>query len=272
MGWGDEVLALGQAERIWRETGRRVLITDGLGNARWSEVWLGHPAIVNPRDPDGWREPVERLKNGPNLRPYLARWDEWNGQPRCIFTDWRARDNRGELRLTDEERSLGAKLTAPLGRFVVIEPDGKANLNKCWGLDRWQDLVTSMPGVRFVQIGPADAPRLLGVARIVTRTFRDGCGILSRAAAFAGPEGALHTAAAYLRVPAAVVFGGFSSPEATGYPDHENFHRPGPESPCGRYAPCPHCRAAMLSITVAEVRAGLERLLAASAEEAKCSR
>src|SRR5262249_52788187 len=97
--------------------------------------------------------------------------------------------------------------------------------------------------------------------RVVTATFRDALCILSLARLYVGPEGGLHHAAAALGVPAVVIFGGFSSPRATGYPWHSNIAAPG--KPCGSIAYCAHCREAMASITVERVleaaRAGTER-------------
>lgn len=242
MGMGDELMALGEAEAIYRATFSRVLIVDRDDRPRWSPVWENHPAVARSAD-----EPHRvRLVNCVGARPYIKAWAEDGGQPMAVFSNWRARDCASRLALTAAEAGLGAELRAKIGPYVVVEPHvkGASSVNKDWGFARFQKVVDLMPGVSFVQMGP-ELQSLSRVQRVKTPTFRDACGILTHADAYLGPEGGLHHAAAALSVPAAVIFGSFISPATTGYPQHANFYTPDEHAPCGRWAPCSACRQAL---------------------------
>jgi len=271
MGCGDELMAMGQAETLWRATGRRVVIVGQDGAPRWSDLWRGHPGIAGRAEAGSSQ--IVRLVNGPGARPYLRDWRTWGGQPQATFTAWRAADHLGTMPLSVSEAANAARLAAGLDRFVIIEPHfGRTSSpNKGWGLERYQALVDAMPGVCFVQVGPAGTPVLRGTSGLIeTPSFRDACAVMARAAAYIGPEGGLHHAAAVFRRPAVVLFGGFTSPLNTGYPFQVNLYQTGPESPCGRYAPCGHCAAAMAEISVPMVVAALAGVL--ERQEARCGR
>jgi ADP-heptose:LPS heptosyltransferase len=237
MGWGDELMAAGQAARVSRETGRRVAILDRQGIARVHELWQDLDFISGTKGPD-----IETIVNGPGCRPYIDYPFSIEGGQR--FTGWRARDHRPVIARSLAERQRGD--------FILIEPTIKqqANPNKFWR--RWQEVVDAMPGATFVQCRPrGDKSGVLRGVRVVeTSTFVEAVQCLAGAAAYVGHEGGMHHAAAALNVPAVVVFGGAPSIEATGYPDHFNI---GTDEPCGRWLPCSHCAEIMNAITPEQV-------------------
>lgn len=254
--YGDEIMAAGQAERIWRETGRRVCITDPRGRPRWSPVWQGNPAIAEGLGPD-----IEALVNAPGARPYLVY--PWSRATGVRFTGWRAADHPARLWLSDNEAAVAADLRAALPRLVLLEPllAAESNPNKQWGLARWQSLAAALTagGWQVAQLGAAGAQWLEGVLRIEAQPFRAACVALAAARMAVLPEGGLHHAAAALKVPAVVIFGGAIPVEVTGYPGHVNIGR---APVCGSWAPCAHCTAAMASIGVQEVLDGVAALRA----------
>lgn len=235
MGWGDELMAAGQAARVSRETGgRRVAILDRHGQARVHEIWEGLDFISPVKGPG-----IETVRNGAGCRPYIEYPFTSAGHG---YTAWRARDNRPVI---SPRLAARAPADAP---FVLIEPTIKAlaNVNKQW--HGWQAVVDAMPGVAFVQCRPPGAPGapLRGVQVVQTSAFLDAVRVLGRAALYLGAEGGMHHAAAALNVPAVVIFGGSPSVQATGYPDHTNL---GGRTPCGRWQPCAHCAEIMNAIT-----------------------
>jgi ADP-heptose:LPS heptosyltransferase len=253
MGAGDELMAMGEAQRIWQATGARVLIVDARGAARWHPVWENHPAIA--QNGEAFRT---RLVNGRGARPYIKAWASLDGMPAAVYSDWRAQDSLGTLVLTPAEQNLGRELLAKVGPYVVVEPniEPNASCNKNWGLHRYQEVVDLLRHkVTFVQLGAvAGAQPLLKHATFVrTPTFRDACGVLSQAGAYLGPEGGLHHAAATLRRRAVVIFGGFISPVTTGYTFHENFYVADHHAPCGRWSACDDCARALARIRPADV-------------------
>lgn len=249
MGWGDELMAAGQAKELAERLDCKVVICAADGSPRWSPVWDNLPFLERQAKPG-----VQRLVNGPGARPYIGYpfTDMGHG-----YTDWRARDHRPVIALSAAEEAHGVSGT-PFP-FVYIESTIKpgANVNKRW--PHWQKVVDMLPRVQFVQCGRGDEPILRGATWIRTQTFREACGVLSRARAYAGPEGGMHHAAAALNVPAAVVFGGSPSVEATGYPDHVNFA--GVAGPCGRWLQCEHCRRVMAGIHPEDVATAIAAIV-----------
>jgi hypothetical protein len=247
MGWGDELMAAGQARKVYEQTGRAVQIVGIDRRARWSELWQGIPYIVGP----GARAAPNTILNGPNARPYVTSKSatRWFWQP---FVPTPAQPSLNML-----ERMVG-KLVAGA---VVIEPTIKdrASPNKAWTPGRWAELVEALPDVEFVQLGPPGLIPLDRVRHVVTRSFREAIGALSGAAAYVGPEGGLHHAAAAVGIPAVVLFGGFIAPENTGYKEHRNLFTGG--YACGSRVPCGHCQKAMNDITVQLVADSLRGVL-----------
>ncbi len=258
MGHGDELMAMGQAEALHRATGLPVRIVDLEGRPRISEVWKNHPAIAS----DAAARRVD-LINEKRSRPYISAWSYADGSPRIIYSGWKARENLGTLNLTAAELEPGRQLRERIGQYVVIEPNvgGKSSPNKDWGFHRFQQVVRLSLGRAFVQLGTDGTRWLASTSPVKTESFRAACGILANAAAYVGPEGGLHHAAAALRVPAVVVFGSFISPETTGYQFHVNLTAGAEHAPCGRWAPCDACREALDSIAPSVVAGALNGLL-----------
>lgn len=254
MGWGDELMAAGEARAVHERTGRRVEILDRHGQRRTHAMWNGNPRIVLP----GERGLFEAVVNGGNCRPYHLekQSDRWIFNPAF-------RAVPGEIYFSEAETEFGA-LHAPQ---IVIAPTLKAlaSPNKQWGATRWREFVglASAAGHRLTQlVGAKDEP-LRGVEWIETADFRSACAVLARAKAYVGHEGGLHHAAAALGVPGVVIFGGFTPVELTGYALHRNLGV-GIDGACGLRIPCRHCEKEMAKIEPAQVLAELEDVLETS--------
>lgn len=227
------MMVTAEAREVFARTGRKVVVGP---RAEWSEVFEGNPHISRKIG-----EETLILDNYKGHRPYIGS----TFGNRIHFTDYKARP--GELYLKFRERKWAERAGAG---FVLIEPNTKKTVfadNKEWGHQRYQAVVTALP-YRFVQIGPKKT--LKGVDFVETPTFRLACAVLERAALYLGGEGGLHHAAAALKRPAVVIFGGHSDPNVTGYDGHVNIAR---GEACGSFRSCDHCRQAMNSITVDEV-------------------
>jgi hypothetical protein len=242
--------------------GKRV----AFGNRRriiWSDqsriIFHGNPNVAPPGsegDPDiEWIEHYRGHRLYGDLRDGHWRFREFKCPPGEIYFD---------------ERETAAIASWHLPRPIVIEPTVKdrgacVGANKQWPVERYLNVAEKLrdDGEFPVCLGPSgDGWEVL--PRVATSTFRDALCILSLARLYIGPEGGLHHAAAALGIPAVVIFGGFNSPKATGYPWHSNIAAPG--EPCGSIVFCKHCRNAMASITVDRVlEAARAELLAADA-------
>ena len=237
MGIGDEIMAAGQARALREKTRRHVAIVDQRGKLRRHDIWINNSDVAAALTSD-----CLRLLNCSGIRPYIASktatrwiWKPFKPTPaRIVF--YSQEEQFGQRHGTDK---------------ILIEPNVKAitHTNKEWFWERWQQLADRHPG-RFIQVGPANTRRLERVEYVLTTEFRQAAAILKYALAYVGPEGGLHHAAAALGTPAVVLFGGFISPESTGYtlPNHRNLFTGG--QACGMRVNCKHCRAAMDAITV----------------------
>ena len=253
MGYGDEIIASGQARVLHAANQRKVFIYDRNGAIREHEMWRGNPRIgtrsERPYQP-------QMLTNGPGVRPYIAS----KSAQRWAWREWEC--PAGEIYFVPDELGYAAAV-APSEPFVLIEPNNKqkASPNKDWGLERWSALAGLMrrAGIQPWQLG-APGTRLIPGARLIfTPGFRLACAVLARAKACVLPEGGLHHAAAALGIPAVVIFGGFISPKQTGYAAHVNLFTGG--EPCGMRVPCGHCALAMGQIQPAAVLEELQKLL-----------
>lgn len=240
MGLGDEIMALGRAETIYKRTGKPVTI-HGQGNVpRWHPAWDGNPAVV--------KSGGQVIIDGPGARPYIERWDN----SRIIFNmDYRPR--AGKIILTENQIPL---MTLPK-RFAVIAPflkDG-ASPNKDWGVERWEQVIADFP-IPVLQLCEDENVRgIKGAQRILTKTFRHAYWIISKAALVMCNEGGSHHMAASAETHAVVIFGAFVPPTVTGYPIHHNIAVETEQGYCGNWEPCGHCRAAMATIKPETVRA-----------------
>jgi ADP-heptose:LPS heptosyltransferase len=246
VGAGDWLICTAQVKELHASTGKRVMVVDRQGRLQWHEVFENNPKIVRSGQPT--RNTV-RLINAGGVRPYIQGktatnwyWKRWNISP-------------GELFLTPEEQAFGREHAGK----ILVEPNTKVEgSNKAWIWERWQELVDR--GGDFVQVGGPNSRRLDGVRFVETKRFRDACAVLAECRAFVGTEGGLHHAAAALGKPAVVLFSEFISAEITGYRGHRNLRHAG--GSCGSRVPCAGCRASMEAITVTEVAANLEEILA----------
>lgn len=247
MGYGDWILATGQVRELHATSRMPVMVVDRRGRSQWSEVFEHNPKII--RD---IRIVHQTLLNASGVRPYIAEQTQ---------TRWRWRKfspPAGELYLTRDEAAFGAQH----GGKVLIEPNikGTSGNNKAWIWDRWQRLVyENSDRYEFVQVGVSTVPRLEGVTFVNTPSFRHACAVLAASRAYVGTEGGLHHAAAAVNVPAVVLFGGFISPDVTGYKTHRNLFTGG--TACGWRVPCAHCREAMNKITVDMVAGNMKEII-----------
>lgn len=258
MGVGDEIVAAGQAERIFRETGRRVAICDTHGATRWHPIWQGNPAICQPDEPDV--RDAARVISGPNCRPYIVY--PFSEQIGWTFNqDFRCRDHIAKLYLTSQEYDRGKAALDAHGCYVLIEPFTK-HQNFRWPLARWNDLVAACPDLTFVQHTHRDSPVIYG-ARQESATFREACGLAAACDVYVRSESGMCHAAAALGVPQVTLFGGCMDPDVMGYyPKQAVIADTGDGSPCGRWLPCTHCHQAMQRITVEQVVSAIRQQLA----------
>jgi ADP-heptose:LPS heptosyltransferase len=250
MGLGDWVLASRDAKFYNEKHGLRCVFANEQRKISYNwDVFFNNPRVT---DKPAEGEQVVRINNFAGNRPYITDITEerfyWNDQHRA---------EPGEFWLTEQEKKIG------LEDVVIIEPYVKDHhvfsQNKAWPLERWQALVDSMPDVRWVQLGMPDRKSLKGVRKINTRRFREALPYLNKARLVVTTDGGLHHSRAALGKDCVVLWGGLVSPTILGYEFHRNIWY-GAE-PCGSRYLCAHCKEAMESISVEEVKEAIETRL-----------
>ncbi len=263
MGWGDEVVAAGQAQRLYEEFGARVWICGCDGTPRWHDIWDGNPVIVKPNEhiTEG---SVTSLRSGPGCRPYIIY--PFNEDTGWTFNrEFLCRNYPAKIYLTPGERKRGEVARELYGPYVLIEPYTK-HVNFRWPIGRWMDLVDAMPDLTFVQHAHKQSPTMQGRVRVEPATFREACALAAHAELYVRSESGLCHAAAAFGAKQVTLFGGCMDPDVMGgYPGQTVIADHGPKSPCGSWHPCEHCREAMERITVDQVAAAIRAQLAMKA-------
>ena len=231
MGWGDEVMAAGEAQAL----GGKVGIYDNNGNQRYHPAWENNHCIAKIGE-----NHTKKIVNAPNCRPYVKKINHatWEWQPYV--------PKLASFYFSAEELAFMAKL--PLN-YIVIEPnlkDKAESINRRWSWERFAE-VTNNTDLQFVQLGKTKPKMLPNTKWIKTDNERYMAAALRMARAYIGHEGGMHHTAAAVQTPAVVIFGGFITPKVTGYKNHINFAVDG--LGCGRRLKCTHCESAMNEIT-----------------------
>lgn len=237
MGMGDCIMSSALAEPM--PAGRRAVFGDGKVPV-WSTIWENNPKIAGTSGPDtSW------IADYPGNRPYIKAIEP----KRYVFNE-QFRAPYGRIYLTPQERDWAAHQMK--GDYILVEPYVKDNVpilklgaNKAW--NGWDELLKmDMP---WLQIGD----RKPKTRQVITGNVRKALAMVAQAKLVVTTDGMLHHAAAAFGVPAIVLWGGVVSPKILGYPTHINIWNGA--NPCGSYAEvCPHCREAMDSISVDQVK------------------
>jgi len=216
------------------------------GKPRKHPAWENNPAIDT-------QSPV-KIVDSVHARPYISHWTRWHGGAQIVFNpNYHAR--AGKIHLTPAEYEAASRFV-PDEPFAIVEPIVRppGSQNKDWGFDKWKQVIKDFP-IPVFQFKVGKQTRILQEAKMIEApNFRISAGIIEQASLVMTVEGGMHHLAASMGTPAVVVFGGFIDPEITGYTYQKNFYIALPDSPCGRYAPCSHCKKAMNMIGVEEVR------------------
>lgn len=250
MGLGDVLMAAGLVEELYatNPAAGPVRIVDLAGQTRWHYLWDTNPAI----SPRGQRS----ITCGGGCLPYLVypRPDD-----RLIFSStYRARDHRGSLFLTDDDRDHARAVRAAIGPYVVIEPHGRdrKNVNRQWPLARWQSVADQLRarGMTVVQSVHEQSNWLNGVHHEPTANFRDACALFAHADLVIAPEGGVpFGCAAVGQSRCLVLWGGCVSFDTLHYPEQINLVDADDQSPCGSLWPCAHCVRVWHDLTVSRV-------------------
>jgi hypothetical protein len=166
---------------------------------------------------------------------------------------------RPRVRLTAAEVGRWAHLRGSLVVQTSRANPRFAAPNKEWYLPHWPALAARLRGVaKLVQIGSRDDPPFAGAVDLRGATsLRDAAAILWNARLFLGLEGFLMHLARAVETRGVILFGGYTHPSASGYPENRNLFTALPCSPCGQPVHCDRGRACMRQISPEAVAAAV---------------
>lgn len=255
MGFGDDLMALGEARKLAKKKHSVICIGSDEKLVK-SELFDKNPIISNKKVPN-------QIYHYPGNRPYIDY--EHTTKDKMKFKKYTPVP--GDIIFSIDELSFAFESVKQHFPFIFIEPNIKklvSGNNKDWGRDNWQELVDKLVADGFTVLQANHrftTCELSGVEQISVKSFRQTCAIAFFASLLITHEGGMHHAAAAMRKHAIVIFGGFITPEITGYKGHENLYVEDAKTPCGNLEDCEHCRTCMDKIRPDEVRKKISYLL-----------
>ncbi len=255
MGLGDEIMVTALAKKNRRKFQLPSTVWGKDGNPRMHPVWENNPNILTPQqyqemyDAPGDIMHCSVIRNHPGRRHYI----DWTRSTpdRWIFQPWDIEP--GEIYF-DKEEEFFRNAARPDKFDVLLDPGVKAGReNKMWPSRYWDALATGIDR----QITPHWHINNPDKSDNIRYWLAD----LTRYKLIICHEGGLHHAAAALGIPCIVLFGGFISPDITGYtlPNTQNLTHA--KEFCGMIRPCQHCRDEMEKIKPEEVMEHVKDLL-----------
>lgn len=267
MGLGDDLMFLGEAEKVHNETGKKIFPVMPRGNGsvrplpdhKWSPMYNNVDFITKDPSEDCYSLSI-KPSNG-RYNHYMEELaDDKEGRGKYIkYKDYKPLPFK--LKFTKEEHQLIKDniVYNNLHRFIVVNPDFKKDVfqsNKDWGWNKWAELSKRLSDLnyRVVRVKPTqDLKDLPNAQNVLINNVRIAFGVMSKAKLFVTYEGGLMHAMGGFGVPGVVLYGGLTGVNSMTYEKNTNIVYEHPETPCGRQFECDHCKIANSWMTVEKV-------------------
>jgi len=275
MGLGDDLMFLGEAEKIFKDTGKKIFPVMPRSNGsvrplpdhKWSPMYNNVEFITKDSREDcyslsikpsngRYNHYMEELADDEKGRGKFIKYKKYNPIP-------------FKLRFTKEEHQLikDQIIYNNLHRFIIINPDFKKDVfknNKNWGWHKWSELSERLSKLNFkiARIKPTvDLEDLPYAQNIHINNVRVAFGVISKAKLFVSYEGGLMHAMGGFKVPGVILYGGLTDINSMKYDNNTEIVYDHPETPCGRQFECDHCKIANSWMTVKRVYDTIESKL-----------
>ena len=272
MGLGDDIMITGIVEQEHiKHPDKQIVIGSLKRNLIFdSLVYLNNPKIT-PSDKINKNKPVHFIDYNDENRFYIN-YEKCDHNNLAWRTDFKPIPGRMYFSKTEisDAKSILKKANIFWSKKAEIKHKGiiffesystKNNhefytykmKNKNWGEKNWTRLIDRLKDkYLIIQSVHGEAKKIDGVFYSENEfDFRTACAVLNNCDMYLGNEGGFGHAAAALNKKALIYFGGWISPQSTGYAMHENIYYNDLTSPCGAVGYlCDHCDKARESITV----------------------
>jgi len=254
MGLGDDVMFLGEAERIHKETGKMITPVYGTGiNSLYDNVEFiteSGGLTVNARDTS--------KKSDVHVDYYESRKEQTILGTKIVLRPYKPKPFRIRLSRQEESKADSELARRQITDYVIVNPDFKSSFfsqNKNWGFAKWQELTNKLSEhTQVVRIHPGknqyNQPLLENAVNITCDNIRDTISLIRKAKMGITYDGLLHHVFAGFQIPGVIIHGGLIGEENMSYNGMLYITYDHPQSPCGAAYDCPHCFEANKAITV----------------------
>ena len=262
MGLGDDIVFLGKAEEVYKETGKKIV---PLYHAGWNTLYDNVEFITEIKDENSLTMNARDTNEPSDIHiDYYT-----NGREQTILGErmvWRSfTPSRYAVRLTQTEIDTSTNETD----FIIINPDYKSTFfskNKNWGFEKYQQLTNILyeDGHNIIRLKPGgnyNEPDLKNATNIYSDNLKKSIAIMSKAKLGITYDGLVTHVLSGFNIPVVNIQGGFVDEKTMSYDNNINIGYQHPKTPCGATYPCTHCDEANEYITVDMVYEACKKLL-----------
>lgn len=254
MGIGDDIMFLGEAQRIYEETGKKITPVSGTG---WSDLFNDVDFLtkqggltVNTRDTSE--------QSDVHVDYYIKEKQNTLLGNKLVLRQYKPKPY--EIKLEKGILNTVNKILEQhnVSEFIMVNPDYKSSFfseNKNWGFKKWQELTNKLSKhIQVVRIHPNKSgykePNLKNAVNINCNDLLTTIGFASKAKFGVTFDGMLHHVFAGYKIPSVIICGGLIDQNTLSYDTGLYLSYDHPDTPCGSTYYCPHCVDANKAITV----------------------
>jgi ADP-heptose:LPS heptosyltransferase len=182
-------------------------------------------------------------------------------------------DNSVQLYLTEKDEKMARIMLSGHPNPICIHISSTIR-NKLWPNSHWEELIATMPGYTFIQLGHTDDYKLKGAIDLRGQTsFCISAALIKYSLAFLGLDSSLSHVTNAFNIPGVILFGP-TTPVTWGHSNNINIYKGIRCSPCVDIlgnGKCPYDRKCMNLITVEEVRKALLIQLSKRMTDQECT-
>lgn len=169
-------------------------------------------------------------------------------------------DRNIDIYLSEDENRQALQKIKEYKNVIIVHITSKSSKNRHWSLNKWSELVKSLPDYTFIQIGLKEEPHVSGAIDWRGKTtVREAFALLNCSTSFVGVDSSFAHATNAFNIPGVVLWGD-SSPVHWGHSNNTNIYKDVVCSPCYYYllgGKCPYNNICTTSISVQEVQEAL---------------
>lgn len=271
MGLGDDLLFLGEAERIHKQTGKKIQPMYGYtGWNDWNGLMLNNVDFLT-KEPTADSVSLNMSDTHKKTDYHVDYYCEGVINRSIKMKHYMPKNFK--LRFSTEQMDKANKLVKKYkipNTFCAINPDYKTKAfgrNKDWGFEKYQELTNRLvKDIPVVRISPGlenkySSTPLQNAIDFPEVDYMTSFAILSKAKFGISFMGFFVHVFGGFKIPCVVIHGGISHESIMNYENNINFSYDHPETPCGRMFDCQHCSDGNKSISINMVYDACQKLI-----------